>query len=321
MIMKIRLSLLTLICIFLVTACSSAPETAQAENVGKSSNPPQQKLTGLSRDALNNYTSTFEIQFDGAQKWTYQLKTRKTPSLSEVNLHMDGIEKSANPGDVRLVTDGTTSWMTGPGTDQECVQYPNRQGLDPTLADPEQLVSFSELSGLVSYVGEEALAGTTSAHYAGSNLTTAKWKNAKIEIWQDKTSQALMKFTLQASGTDPFFGTGTGKITAHYQVDGLDAGQIEAVKGCEINVPLPETAKNFVRLPGMASFESQAGINELLNFYQAQMPSANWAENQPPAQAEGATVLSYTRNTEEVEIHIEAAPAGGSQVKLLFLKP
>lgn len=319
--MKIRLYILPLICIFLVNSCSSTSETVQPGNVGKASNSPQQTLAGLNRDALNNYSSTFVIQFDGPQKWTYQLKTRKTPSLSEVNLHMDGVEKSANPGDVRLVTDGTTSWMIGPGTDQECVQYPTHQGLDPTLAYPEQLVSFGELSGLVSFVGEEAFAGTTSAHYAGSNLTTQKWKNAKIEIWQDKNSQALMKFTLQASGIDPFFGTGSGKITAHYQVDGLDAGQIEAVKGCEINVPLPETAKNFVRLPGMASFESQTGINEMLSFYQAQMPSGSWAENQPPAQAEGATVLSYIKNAEEVEIHIEAAPSGGSKVKLLFLKP
>jgi hypothetical protein len=76
----------------------------------------------------------------------------------------------------------------------------------------------------------------------------------------------------------------------------------------------------FVRLPGMASFESKSSIEELVKFYQAALPGQNWVEKEPPFQGKEGTVLSYQRDVEEVEIHIEQNPAGGSSVKLLFIQ-
>jgi hypothetical protein len=277
-------------------------------------------LSGLNRDGLDRYLSTFVVQFDGPKPWSYHLKTRKLANTREISLHIDGITGKSNPGDVRMVTDGVTSRMIGAGTDNECVQFPNNQGMDPRWIYPESLLSLEEMASLVKYVGEEQVAGAASLHYAGSAASAGKWQNVKINLWQEKVSKMLLKMDVQASGEDPFFNTGAGQLTAHYSVAGLDVAAIEPVAGCEIIVPLPDKVTNFVRLPGMASFDSPASIGELSNFYQSRLPADNWAEKEAPAQADRATILSYQRGADEVEIHLEGGASGGSRVKLIFIK-
>ena len=94
------------------------------------------------RDAAASYSAEFHIQFNGVKNWSYLLRTCKSPTLREINLHIEGLENTQNPGDIRMVTDNTTTWMTGEGTDQQCVQFPNGKGMDPTFIYPELLISI-----------------------------------------------------------------------------------------------------------------------------------------------------------------------------------
>lgn len=306
----IRNIVVSLLLMALLAACSPK---------GTPAGSGQSPLAKLSRDTLDNYSAIFEIQFTGPVNWIYQLRTRKSPALQEANLFIHGIDKSQNPGDVRIVTDQTTTWMIGPGTDNECVQFPNNQGMDPTMIYPETLVYGVDLSSLLKLVGEGKVGNRTATHYTGSGLTVGKWQDAQVDIWLDKASQALLRFSMQAAGEDAFFGTGTGTMKAYYEVDGFDKPQIEPVAGCEIGAPLPDTATMLVRLPGMASFETTDEVENLASFYQAALPPQGWAESEPPAQSEGSTILSYTRGVENLEIHLEGTVAGGSSVMLLFL--
>ncbi len=318
--MKKRSVVIILLLALLIAACSPKPSTSSTSG-GKQQGAGSAKetFTDLNREKFSSYLSRFRVQFDGDASWGYQLQTRKSPTLREINLHIEGIEKSANPGDVRMVTDGKTSWMIGPGTDNECVQFPNGQGMDPTLIYPEMLLPGDSLAGLLKLAGNEPIGGIASQHYTGSAPTAGNWKDVSVEVWQDPGSRGLLRFTMQASGTDPFFGKGAGKLTAYYEAGALDVAAIEPVKGCEISVPLPDPVEMYVRLPGMASFESNSGLEQMQSFYQTELPKANWTEKEPPAQSEGVTILSYQRNYESVEIHIEALTDGGSKVKLLFI--
>ena len=329
--MKNKFITFSLLLMILMAACSSPKATPQASGlpglpastVSQTTGPtsePQVGLAGLNRDKLSSYSSLFVIQFEGAKPWTYRIKTRKSPTLREISLHIDGITGKDNPGDVRLVTDGVTSRMSGAGTDNECVQFPDNLGMDPKWIYPESVVSIEDMTAQLKYVGEEKIAGTTSVHYAVSGATVGKWNNVSIDVWQEKISRTLLQFHMQAAGEDPFFGTGAGKLNAQYNVAGLDVAAIQPVGGCEISVPLPDTANNFIRLPGMASFESPASIDDMKNFYQSKLPADSWAEKDPPSQADGSTILSYKRNADEVEIHIEDGTSGGSKVKLIFIK-
>lgn len=271
------------------------------------------------RAALPAYTASFLIDFKGAANWKYQVQERKTATMNEVNLHIEGPESLNNPGDVRIVTDGSTTWMTGPGTDNECVMFPNGQNMDPTLIYPENLLPMQDLLNKMIFEKDDTVAGSPSRHYKGNAISLGDWKDAQVEVWQDKESGALLQFAMLANGEDKLLGFGQGSIFAHYRVESLEPPTIEPVPGCEIAVPLPESAAGVVRLPGLASFESADPVDKLLDFYATALPQEGWAVSEPPAQSESSMVLSYRRGAEDVQIQLEPAESGGSKVKLLFM--
>ena len=299
-----------LVGMIMISACT-LPSLIQ----GRDANQPV-----FDRDAAASYSAGFEIQFSGTKNWIYLLKVRKLTALREISLHIEGLKGAQNPGDIRMVTDNATTWMTGEGTDQQCVQFSNGQGMDPTFIYPESLVSEAKLGSMLKLVGEEQLTGETVLHFNATGATSDPWRDASIDLWQEKGTGMLRQFTMTATGEDPFFGTGSGKMIAVYNAGSLESEAIDPVAGCEINVPLPEAISMYVRLPGMASFDSQSSVEDLVKYYQTTLPGQNWVEKEAPAQAQGGTVLSYQRDTEGVEIHIEQNPVGGSKVKLMFLQ-
>jgi hypothetical protein len=300
---------ITLLCLFMLAACGSG--------AGEPARIPDQPV--FARDAASSYSSEFRMQFSGQKSWTYLLKTHKTPAQREISLHIEGLEGAQNPGDVRQVTDNVTTWMIGPGTDQQCVQFPNGKGMDPTYLYPESLVSLKDLGNALSLVGETKLEGVALQHFYVTGAATGPWKDAIIDLVQEKDSGMLRQFKMTAMGQDPFFSAGLGKMSATYTAGPPDSTAIQSVEGCETGLTLPEPISMYVRLPGMASFESKSSVADLVQFFQTTLPGQNWVEKEPPAQSESATVLSYQRGTDGLEIHIEKNPAGGSKVKLLFI--
>jgi hypothetical protein len=311
---------LVIISILFLAACSAdTTETAVKPVASRTPDTRPSLWSAANQDALGNTASNFLIQFNGQYKWKYTLATRKSAGLTENNLHIEGLDKARNPGDIRSVTDTMTTWMIGEGTDKECVQFPNNQGMDTKWLTPETMVSPRELSANVKLVGEEKMAGRDSLHYAGSAAKVDVWKDARFELWLDKATQALLKLEFLASGDDEFFWTGSGTLYALYTVDNLTPGKIDPVPGCALSVPVPDNATRLVRLPGLASYNSKSALNDLKAFYLDRLPKEGWKEAAPVTQSATAIVLSYQRNAEKVEIHIEAATGGGSAVKLIFL--
>lgn len=308
--------LLALVIVLLaLTGCSAAGTQAPAAGEAE---PPQAAELRLNRDALPSYQSDFQITFTGSKTWTYGLKTRKTTEMRETSLHIEGLDGAQNPGDIRLITDGTTSWMIGAGTDNECVQYPNGAGMDPTFLHPESLISRAQMEGALKLVSEETVGGVAMLHYQASGVEAGQWRNAMLDLWTERDSGMLLRFKLEGTGADPFFGSGTGKVSAAYTAAGMGDEAIAPVEGCELSVPLPGSEQMFVRLPGMASFDSADPAESVITFYQTALPQEGWIVKEDAAQTDGLTVLSYFRGAEAVEIHIESL-SGGSRVKLLFV--
>jgi hypothetical protein len=192
--------------------------------------------------------------------------------------------------------------------------------MDPTFITPTTMVSMADLAASMSLVGEESVGGATVQHYRSTAGASSAWKEVTIDVWRVKSNKLLYQFNIEASGDDPYFNTGSGKLTASYKASGQVDGKIEKVTGCEISVPLPQSATMVVRLPGMASFESQDGVEQIVGFYQTELPKQKWKEKDPAATKEGDTVLSYQKSKQVVEIHIEEYASGGTKVKLLFMQ-
>ncbi len=294
----------------------SAP-LQQSQSDAAAQQPPV-TATVENPSAERSYSDTFDIHFDGAASWTYQLKTRSVKSLREVSLHIEGLGPQDNPGDIRLVTDGATIWMIGAGTDGACIQFPAHQGMDPSFIVPETLVPLQSLESILGAGSTEEISGKQSLHYSGNGVTLNGWQDAIVDVWQDKANGSLIRMAMQAAGDDPFFGTGSGQLTASYEAVDYVEGTIEPVQGCEISVPLPNKAEAFVRLPEMASFESPQKPAKIVKFYQDALPQAGWSEAEPQSQDGEKIVMSYARGGETVDIQVTPRDGGGSKVKLLF---
>lgn len=320
----ILLAALAVLLPLVLAACSSNGGANSSSPNGASGSPGQPGgPAAFQRDAFNRYSAEFRVQFQGSSSWLYQLKTRRSPEQREFNLHQDGLDPAKNPGDIRMLTDGQQTWMLGPGTENQCLQFPNNQGMDPTYIQPEDLLDLAALGGALKKVGEEPSSAipeagaVTLVHYRAEGVSAGGWQKATVEYWADKASGMLYRYNFQAEGADPFFETGSGRISASYQVAALGDQPFEPVAGCEINVPLPENARAYVRLPGLASFDSPDGVETLQQYYQTVMVQQNWTESQPPAQQNGATVLSYTRDGQAVQVVLEPLD-NGCRVKLLL---
>lgn len=276
-------------------------------------------LAGLHDTLPDHAAARFDIRFQGAAPWLYQLALRSLPPQREVTLHIDGVDRSLNPGDVRVVTDGTTTWMTGAGTDQECVQFPNNQGMDPEFILPNDILPLSDLDHLLKYAGQETIAGKNAHHFKASGLAVAGWSDASVDVWMDPSGSTLLKLQFSASGDDPFFGTGAGAIQAGYEILTFTPSSIDPVSGCEIPLQLPASAENYVRMPGLASFETSASVEEIVRFYQEDLARSSWQESQPIKQNDGVTIMDYASPTQSVTIQISPVETGGAEIRLIFI--
>jgi hypothetical protein len=108
---------------------------------------------------------------------------------------------------------------------------------------------------------------------------------------------------------DPLFDAGLGVLTAHYEVLAIGPQEIVPVEGCEIDIPLPETAANLVKLPDFIAFESPDPAAEVVTFYLKALPAAGWEAQGDILEGGNAVLLNYSRGEETLSINIEQQEA------------
>lgn len=263
------------------------------------------------------YRTHLELRFEGNSPWIYQLETRRAEQLVEYNLHVEGVDPSRYPGDVRLVSDGEITRMSGAGTENQCLQYPADMDLSVSFLTLEQVFPRQVLASALVAVGEDALFGMPTLQYRVVQENLGKWRDVSLDIWLEKQSGTPLKYILQATGDDPLFKSGEGRLSARYEVVEIASQTIEPVGGCEIQFPIPQDAQRLVRLPEMIAFESSASVQVIVAYYQATLSQAGWTEAEIGFSEQGTAVMSYYQSTAEVEIHVE--PKGnGVRVTIYF---
>ena len=273
--------------------------------------------TGLGRETLGAHRSVFDIRFDGAFGWSYHLETRTDGEATEYLLHIDGVSPAHNPGDVRLVTRGGVSRMRGPGTNDECLQFPSDLDLGPVFMTPDDLIDPPRLSEALTGTSPTASDGDWLAEYSLRPDSLGQWRDPRIDLSRNEASGSVLRYGLQASGPDPLFDAGEGSLTAEFSVTEIGAQTIDPVAGCEIDLPLPGDATRLVKLPGLIAFESTMPSNEIAAFYQSALPAAGWESVVEPQVGGEAIVLSFGRGGQTLDISILAKD--GTQLVELWL--
>jgi hypothetical protein len=303
--------LLIFLPLLLALACiSTAPATSVSSTPVAPSTGPTPIQAGPVPQALGAYRATFEIRFAGTYTWIYRLESRVSSEATAYDLHIEGVDASQNPGDVRVVLEGDVVRMRGPATDDACVQFPSDLDLGQSFLSPDDLIPPQEIETALRSVGTETIAGREATHYTLRQPNLADWQDVEIDVWKDTTSGATLRYDLRAGGTDPLFDAGEGVLSAQFVVNDIGPQTIEPITGCEIDLPLPPDATRLVTMPGLVAFESAATPDEIIAFYQAALAESGWEPLAEPQHGVDAVLLSYRRDGETLDVNIETRVTG-----------
>lgn len=278
---------------------------------------PSLTYTGFALEPLGAYQATFEIYFEGTFDWKYHLETRTDGSVVEYRLHLEGLNVSRDPGDVRVVIEGDIARIRGPGTGDECMQFPSDLDLGLAFLTPDDLVDLAAFQEPLAVLGTETIAGIEVTHYALHQASFDAWRDLEVNFWLDDAAGAVLRYDLRMAGPDPLFDAGEGTLSGQFLVNDVGPQAIEPITGCEIDLPLPPDAARLARLPGLITFESGATLTETAAFYQTALVEAGWASLAEPQIAADVILLSYGRGAQTLEINIEASDEG-VRVELLL---
>jgi hypothetical protein len=301
---KFRLLLLIILAAGLF-ACSASTEPDNLDLT-----PDDAWYNGLNQTHYGAYHVTFLIQFEGEYAWSYQLDTRANGQVTEQMLHLEGPNKAQNLGDVRLVSQAGINQMRGAGTEDLCLQYPSGFNLGPAFLTPDDLISPATVSPMLTAQYQETIAGVEAQRYSFRRAELENWRDIQVDMWWDDDARAVLRYDLSLHGTDPLFDAGLGTLTALYEVNTIGPQEILPVEGCEVGIPLPETAANLVKLPDLIAFESPVPAAEVVTFFLKALPAAGWVAQGDILEGENAVLLNYSREEETLSINIEQRAAG-----------
>ena len=272
---------------------------------------------GISSESLSAYQATFQLQFDGSEPWQYQLLTRSDGQALEHNLHIEGLPAQLNPGDLRAVIQNGTTRMIGPGTDNECIQFPQNLDIGPAFLSPDHLLAPALVSENLTPLEEAQISGITTQRYGMRQSNINGIRNVLVDIWWSQEQNAAMRFDLRLEGQDPIFAAGEGTLYGRYVVTDLQSPAIQPISGCEIDLPLPEGHSELVKLPGFLAFKSPGSPGEVVNFFQNALPPLGWESVEGPQEGPGSLLISYRRGDQTLEINLEEIE-GGATVEVIF---
>ena len=313
-----RLTFFVGILILFSSACgNSVPEIVQVEDEVEISESEQiTYYSGFNEYAFPAYQAMFIIEFEGSEyEWEYQLTTRMDDSYAEYALNIVGLDTSVHPGAIRMVTDGESSWMIGPGTDNHCFRFPNSMDIDLDFFTPDDLINSVLVDAVLEESGEENIEGQETVHYQTRKNSLAGWSNVSLDIWL-AAPDILLHYLVYADGDDPLFDAGAGKLGFRYIIQEIGPQEIEPITGCEIKYPVPEDSYDLTRFPGLISFESTQDAETLINFYLEEMPLIEWKmQGQVDSQDNFTQIVFQQAN---IELVISITPKDGSTFVEIF---
>ena len=303
---------LNFLLLLLAAACSRATSPGPSPSIAS-----EPTYTGLHVEVIGSYQAALDLSFEGSYNWRYHLETRTDGQAVEYRLHLEGLNSTRNPGDVRMVMQEDISRMRGAGTEDECVQFPSDLDLGQIFITPDNLIVPGGLTGPLKPLQQDTVALVQTTHYTLRQANLDPWRDLTVDIWRHEATGAALRYDLRAEGPDPLFDAGEGVLVGQFLVNEVGPQTIEPIAGCDIDLPLPRDAARLTKLPGLIALDSAATVSETAAFYQAELPGRGWEPVAEPQASGDAILLSYRQGAQTLDVNIEAS-AEGVHVALLL---
>jgi hypothetical protein len=299
--------------VLFITACAPS----RTPSVKRSSSSGRDEFTGINLSRLSDYQTTYDIEFNGDTTWRYSLTTHFDGKRTEYNLHIEGVDPARNPGDIRMVAEKETSWMTGPGVEHECFMFPSDFEIDYTFLTPDDTFPPEEITSLLSYESKQKEGDLSVYVYTADVPEHEGWRDLDIVLWLVKGENYPIKYDIEATGQDPLFNAGEGQFRGAFSVADDSGYVIEPITGCEITIPLPEGADQVVRFPGLISFEISDTPENVIVFYQDYLISNGWVTDDPLTGTDKGLQMSYIKGDEMLVFYFKIDEEEGVFVEIL----
>jgi hypothetical protein len=304
-----------LVTVLLALACPFSGKIGTGSQVKALLADPQ---VGL--DQLDNYRSELTISFAGKQDGqplnltdTYTQTEWKSPAAKFTSID------SLNENGQRQVT------MVGSAGEAQYFQPDSPAPCLVTWGSPAGGPTTFRISFLLPAVGaaqlsgEETLGGIASRHYTfdTASFSLPAGATAKGEAWIATDGGYVLKYILDISGADPFFGMGiTGSRHVEYRLSEIGAHpQVVFPQGCDpvLDWPVMDDASDLTRLPGLLDYSTAATAENVFTFYEGELAGQGWALRTKPEPGTNSPTAIYVRAETGASAIIAVYQEGTSQ--------
>jgi len=290
------------------------------ETVGPGSFDLPDPLAGLAD--FSSYRATLQVSFDGVRggqpvQWaeTYTMLVSSQPAARQVIFEQAGQAAETGAFPLLLVEmDGMLYERRG----ENGLCSASLSTDDDALARHwEPAAALLSLFG-ADDAGSETVNEVPARHYSFDQRALILMDNTKSEggVWVAEDGGHVVRYLLSITAGADYFGDGQeGTMTLEYNL--FEVNQPQAIpmpEGCPpapVSAPLMSGAANVQHLPGLMTYELPAAdLEEVLAFYQAELPALGWEVVGEPYITETTGVLGFTQDARQLTV---IAAAGESQ--------
>jgi hypothetical protein len=265
---------------------------------------------------LSSYQATLTISFTGTQagqpsqdSHTYVMLTNRESSARQITVDaVNGnpaifFKAEANGVSYELLDDGT------------CIGSPLAAGA--SLATEWEPAGF--LPGLIGAeaAGSETVNGFASDKYTFDEhaLGESGFTQSTGQVWVDPEHGVVVSYLLTTTAGADYFGEGVeGSRTWEYNLTDIDQPvSIELPAGCPgglVDAPLLPSAQNVDRQPGVTTYLASGSLQDVLAFYQEQLPSLGWTATTEPVVNETMGTAMFEKNGLQLVVMVTPADNG-----------
>ncbi len=284
-----------------------------------------------SLESLDSYRVRFTLSFEGKdeegrdRQGSLEIIQEFIAESEDQRVHIAsvGLEENAVPRDFGFLTIGGVSYLYGAQDGSaNCVSF---SGGDP-LSNPAAMFKPGDVLGGLNKARlvERGVTvnGIKTNHYAvdESGISAGMFSRASGDIWVAQDGDLVVKYTGTATGKLPMFGEDTeGTATWNYQLEAINTlAEIELPEECLAqkpadDIPVPASATDKARFGGLITFKTADKPDEVVEFYQTELPKLGWTEGDAGELGDLRT-LSFAKDDRSLSIMIAPGDDGTSVV-------
>ena len=193
---------------------------------------------------------------------------------------------------------------------------------------PEDFFENIEVTELVEK--DVMVNGVLSDHYKANEvdmeMTTVYSQSA--DVWLAKDGGYIIRFTGETSG-EMNDGEDTGEGTAKWEINVFDIGQVSSIEipaecleqqAVTEDIPVPDGVQDYENFAGIISYTSDMSVDELAEYYRANLPENGWSISGEDAYGPLA-MISASKGDNQIQIMITGEDSGGSSVIITTMLP